>query len=164
MAYELDRLLHEYSNAFCDGKRSRKFQPFINDENELNEVIEDIWDVVNKANLIEYFMMDFEENKKILSKFYEKYYKERSKYTRHISSLHINNDNDAFEYIFNNCLDDVGCARNGVKINGKKFGCCLITLFNYNVNKRNLFYRKAEEFMQQCNEKWKSLIILGICT
>ena len=157
-AYELDRLLQEYSNKFCDGKTSRKFQPFINDENELNEVIEDIWEIVNKANLIEYFMMDFEENKKILTKFYEKYYRERSKYTRHISSLHISNDNDAIEYIFNNCLDDVGSSRNGVKINGKKFGCCLIKLFNYNVNNRNLFYRKAEEFMQQCNEKWKNLV------
>ena len=157
-AYELDRILQDYSNAFCDGKTSRKFQPFINDENELNEVIEDLWDVINKANLIEYFMLDFEENKKILTKFYNKYYKERSKYTHHISSLHISNDNDAFEYIFNNCLDDVGVARNGVKINGKKFGCCLIKLFNYNVNNRNLFYRKAEEFMQQCNEKWKGLV------
>lgn len=63
-AYELDRILQDYSNAFCDGKTSRKFQPFINDENELNEVIEDLWDVINKANLIEYFMLDLKKIKK----------------------------------------------------------------------------------------------------
>ena len=157
-AYALDCVLQEYSNAFCDCKTSRKCQPYVNNENELNDIMGDLWNIVNRANLHEYFMMNFEENKRILIDFYEQFNKERNKYTHEINSIHVNNDNDAMEYIFHNCLDDIGYARNGVKINGEKFGCCLIKLFNYNVNNRNQFFGKAEYFMKQCNDRWRSTI------
>ena len=157
-AYYLDCILQEYSNAFCDCKTSRKCQPYVNNENELNEIMGDLWNIVNKANLIEFFMMNFDENKKILNNFYEKFNKDRNKYTHQINSIRISNDKDAMEYIFNNCLDDIGVARNGVKINAKRFGCCLIKLFNYNIYNKNAFFGKAEQFMRQCNDRWKGII------
>ena len=157
-AYAFDCVLQEYSNAFCDCKTSRKCQPFVNNDNELNEIMGDLWNIVNKANLHEFFMMNIEQNKRILSEFYEKFNGERNIYTHQINSLRIGNDHEAMEYIFNNCLDEIGYARNGVKINAENFGCCLIKLFNYNVNNRNQFFGKAEHFMIQCNERWKKII------
>ena len=62
-------------------------------------------------------MMNIEQNKKILNDFYEEFNKERNKYTYKINSIHVGNDNEAIEYIFNNCLDEIGYSRNGVKIN-----------------------------------------------
>ena len=157
-AYALDCILQEYSNSFCDCKTSRRCQPFVNNENDLKEIMSDLWNIVNRANLHEYFIMNLEQNKKILNDFYENFYRERNKYTHEINSIHIGNDNEAIEYIFNHCLDEIGYCRNGVKINGEKFGCCLIKLFNYNVNNREQFFNKAAYFMNQCNERWKKII------
>ena len=47
---------------------------------------------------------------------------------------------------------------NGLKINGEKFGYCLVKLFNYNVNNKNNFIGKGEYFMNQYNERWKKTI------
>ena len=157
-AYEFDRILQEYSNAFCDCKTSRKCQPYVTNDGELNDIMGDLWNIVNKANLHEFFLMNIQHNKKILNDFYEEFNKKRNKYTHQINQMRIGNDNEAMEYIFNNCLDEIGYARNGVKINAEKFGCCLIKLFNYNVNNRNHFFGKAEHFMIQCNERWKKRI------
>ena len=157
-AYAFDCVLQEYSNSFCDCKTSRRFQPYVKNENELNEIMGDLWNIVNRANLYEFFMINIEQNKKILNDFYEEFNKERNKYTYKINSIHVGNDNEAIEYIFNNCLDEIGYSRNGVKINGEKFGCCLVKLFNYNVNNKNNFIGKGEYFMNQCNERWKKTI------
>ena len=157
-AYAFDCALQEYSNAFCDCKTSRKCQPYVNNDNDLNDIMADLWNIVNRANLHEFFMMNFDQNKKILNDFYEKFNRERNKYTHKINSIRVFNDKDAMEYIFNNCIDEIGYERNGVKINGEKFGCCLIKLFNFNVNNRNQFFNKAENFMYQCNERWKNTI------
>ena len=157
-AYALDCALQEYSNNFCDCKTSRRCQPFVNNENDLNDIMGDLWNIVNRANLVEFFMMNIEENKQLLNNFYEKFQKERNAFTHKINSLHIGNDHEAMEYIFNNCLDEVGYARNGVKIIPEKFGCCLIKLFNYNVNNKNMFFGKAEQFMRQCNDRWRGMI------
>ena len=40
-AYEFDRVLQQYSNNFCECKTSRRFQPYVNNENELNEIERD---------------------------------------------------------------------------------------------------------------------------
>ena len=157
-AYVFDCVLQEYSNSFCDCKTSRRSQPFVKNENELNEIIGDLWNIVNRANLYEFFMMNIEQNKKILNDFYEKFNKERNKYTHKINSINVGNDNEALEYIFNICLDEIGYSRYGVKINEEKFGCCLVKLFNYNVNNKNNFIGKGEYFMNQCNERWKKTI------
>ena len=158
-AYSLDCILQEYSNAFCDCKTSRRCQPFVNNENDLKEIMGDLWNIVNRANLHEYFMINIEQNKKILSNFYENFYRERNKYTHEINSIQVRNDNEAMEFIFSQCLDEIGYSRNGVKLNAEKFGFCLIKLFNYNVSNREQFFGKAEYFINQCNERWKKIII-----
>ena len=157
-AYAFDCVLQEYSNSFCDCKTSRKCQPFVRSQTDLNEIMSDLWNIVNRSNLYEYFMMNIGENKRLLNEFYEKFNSDRNKYTHKINSIHVGNDNDAMEYIFKNCLDEIGYARNGVKIKAEKFGCCLIKLFNYNVNNRNQFFAKAENFMNLCNKRWKETI------
>ena len=158
-AYSLDCILQEYSNAFCDCKTSRRCQPFVNNENDLKEIMGDLWNIVNRANLHEYFMINIEQNKKLLSDFYENFYRERNKYTHEINSIHVGNDTEAMEFIFRQCLDEIGYSRNGVKLNAEKFGFCLIKLFNYNVSNRDQFFGKAEYFINQCNERWKKIII-----
>ena len=157
-AYAFDCVLQDYSNSFCDCKTSRRCQPYTNNETDLNEIMGDLWNIVNRANLHDFFMMNIELNKRLLSDFYEEFNKERNKYTHEINSIRVGNDNEAMEYIFHNCLEEIGYERNGVKINAEKFGCCLIKLFNYNVGNRNQFFAKAEHIMFQCNERWKRTI------
>ena len=157
-AYAFDCVLQEYSNNFCDCKTSRRCQPFVNNENDLNDILGDLWNIVDRANLVEYFMMNFEQNKQLLNNFYEKFQRDKNAFTHKINSLHIGNDHEAMEYIFNNCLDEIGYSRNGVKIIPEKFGWCLIKLFNYNINNKNTFFGKAEQFMRQCNDRWRGMI------
>ena len=157
-AYEFDKILQEYSNKFCDCKTQRKFQPFVNNENELNEIEKDLWELINKANLYEFFMINVNDNKKILENYYNKYSKDKSCFIQEINNLNINNDNDCINYVFNNALKEIGYNRNGVKIDENKFGNCLVKLFNNNISNKSLFLSKAEYIMNSCNSRWQSII------
>ena len=58
-----------------------------------------LWEIcgifVNRINLYEFFMMNIDQNKKVLNDFYEEFNKERNKYTHKINSIHVGNDNEA---------------------------------------------------------------------
>ena len=157
-AYEFDRVLQQYSNNFCECKTSRRFQPYVNNENELNEIERDLWDLINRANLSEFFMMNINENKKILENYYNNYTKDKSALIPEINKLNIKNDNDAINYVFNNCLKEVGYGRNGVKIDEIKFGNCLAKLFNNNISNKSEFLSKGEYIMKSCNSRWQGEI------
>ena len=157
-AYEFDKVLQQYSNNFCECKTSRRFQPYVNNDNELNEIERDLWDLINKANLSEFFMININENKNILENYYNNYNKEKSKFISDINQLNIRSDNEAIDYIFNNCLKEVGYNRRGVKIDEIKFGNCLTKLFNNNISNKSSFFSKAEYIMSSCNSRWQNII------
>ena len=157
-AYEFDKVLQQYSNNFCECKTSRRFQPYVNNENELNEIERDLWDLINKANLSEFFMININENKNILENYYNNYNKDKSTFISDINKLNIKSDNDAIDYIFNNCLKEVGYNRRGVKIDEIKFGNCLTKLFNNNISNKSSFFSKAEYIMSSCNSRWQKII------
>ena len=157
-AYEFDKVLQQYSNNFCECKTVRKFQPYVNNENELNEIERDLWDLINKANLSEFFMININENKKILENYYNIYNKNKSAIISEINKLNIRTDNDAINYIFDNGLKEVGYNRSGVKIDEIKFGNCLAKLFNNNISNKASFFSKAEYIMKSCNSRWQSII------
>ena len=157
-AYEFDRVLQQYSNNFCECKTSRRFQPYVNNENELNEIERDLWDLINRSSLSEFFMMNINENKKILENYYNNYTKDKSALIPEINKLNIKNDNDAINYVFNNCLKEVGYGRNGVKIDEIKFGNCLAKLFNNNISNKSEFLSKGEYIMKSCNSRWQGEI------
>ena len=113
-----------FSDNFCDCKTKFKFQPYIHNEAELNEVCGELMRLVNNANLHEYFHFNIEERKKELNSYYEEYEKDKEKYK--INEVHINNENGLFDYFFNNCIDKLGEERNGVVIDMDKFGPALI--------------------------------------
>ena len=157
-AYEFDKVLQQYSNNFCECKTARKFQPYVNNENDLNEIERDLWDLINKANLSEFFMININDNKKILENYYNIYNKNKSAIISEINKLNIRSDNDAINYIFDNALKEVGYNRNGVKIDEIKFGNCLAKLFNNNISNKSSFFSKAEYIMNSCNSLWQSII------
>ena len=157
-AYEFDKVLQQYSNNFCECKTSRRFQPYVNNDNELNEIERDLWDLINKANLSEFFMININENKNILENYHNNYNKEKSKFISDINQLNIRSDNEAIDYIFNNCLKEVGYNRRGVKIDEIKFGNCLTKLFNNNISNKSSFFSKAEYIMSSCNSRWQNII------
>ena len=157
-AYEFDKVLQNYSNNFCDCKTARRFQPFVNNENELNEIERDLWDLINKANLYEFFMININENKKILENYYIRYHKDKSALISDINNLGIRSDNDAINYVFDKCLKEIGYKRNGVIIDEIKFGNCLTKLFNNNISNKSSFFSKAEDIMKACNSRWQNII------
>ena len=157
-AYEFDKILSQYSNDFCDCKTSRKFQPFVHNENELNEIESDLWNLINRANLYEFFMINIPENKKILDNYYSQYTQDKNQFNTEINSIRIYNDNDAINYIFDKCLKNIGYSRNGVIIDEIKFGTCITKLFNNNISNKTSFYSKAEKIMNDCNTRWKQTI------
>ena len=157
-AYEFDKVLQIYSNNFCECKTQRKFQPYVNNENDLNEIEKDIWDIINKTNLYEFFMININNNKKLLENYYNEYTKDKTVFNQDINKLNIKNDNEAINYVFGNCLKRVGYERNGVEIDEIKFGNCLTKLFNNNISNKSSFFSKAESIMKSCNSRWGSII------
>ena len=159
-AYELDKILMAFSDNFCDCKTKFKFQPYIHNEAELNEVCGELMRLVNNANLHEYFHFNIEERKKELNSYYEEYEKDKEKYK--INEVHINNENGLFDYFFNNCIDKLGEERNGVVIDMDKFGPALI---KFSKNKGEFIF-KAEKMMKTSNDKWteksKQMLAQGI--
>ena len=154
-AYEFDKILQTYSNNFCDCKTSKRFQPYVNNENELNEIEKDLWDLINKANLSEFFLLNINDNLKILDNYYTQYTQNKIKNNLEIN---IKNDDEAINYIFDKCLKEIGYKRYGVKIDEIKFGNCINKLFNGNISNKSLFYSKAEYIMKSCNNRWTKII------
>ena len=61
VSYELDKILVNYSNLFYNRKVRAKSAPYINNINDIDEIIEEIDEEINKNKLEEYFYISLEK-------------------------------------------------------------------------------------------------------
>ena len=73
VAYELDKILVNYSEAFYEKKVECNCAPFINNEKDLNEVMEEISKIVIKNNFEEFFLINMSKNLTNFKNFYKIY-------------------------------------------------------------------------------------------
>ena len=142
-AYELDKILMNYSSLFSQKKVSCKSAPYIYKINDIEEIIKEIKDYIIKGKLEEFFMIDenkyINEFKDIYEKLKNEEYKKDFLYKKNIlineiiknyenkdkrenKENKINKINEIFtniNYIFNlisKCCINYGYERFGVKI------------------------------------------------
>lgn len=126
-AYALDKVYTEFSDKFCECKSQFKFQPYVKNEDELNQIMNELRNLVYKQNLYEYFMINIGQNRKLMEEFYDDFSKDRGKYQDQLNRVNIHNDGMAFDYLYNQCLDKLGEERNGVVVLKEKFGCAFFS-------------------------------------
>ncbi len=158
-AYELDKVLVQFSDNFCDCKTRFNFQPFVHNEAQLNQIIGELYGIVGRQNLHEFFMIDGNRNKNELEKAYDEFNSNRDKYNNKINELHwINNDTNAFEYFYNHCLDKIGEERNGVQIKSLEFVSMIFKLFHGHLPNKNDFFGKMNQFIGTSNDRWRNSV------
>ena len=165
-AYSLDKVLGEFSDRFCECKSQFKFQPYVHNDEQLNQIMNEVRNIVFKKNLHEYFNLNIGNCRKLMEEFYDDFSKDRNKYQDDLNKVNIHNDGMAFDYLFNQCLDKLGEERNGVIVLKEKFGCALVKLYRNNLPNKNDFLNKCENLMKGCNDRWngnvKNMLELGI--
>ena len=173
VSYELDKLLVNYSNLFFEGKVSCENAPYINNENDLNNVIEDIKKRILRENFEEFFLIPIEDYISEFMDFYKKLEKEQSYsiqrtnlfnelekeyniFTNEQGKL-ILNDATLYDLIALKCYN-YGESRFGVKINIEFVS--MLLLENFRDKKTNTyqnqfyFIKLVKKFFNKINEDW----------
>ena len=159
-SYELDKILTNFSNDFCDSKSNVKCQPNCNNEKDLNDIMEEIRNLIDKENLYEYFIIDADEKLKILDNFWEEVNKPENKnlYAEKIANINFKNENEVIEFLFQNCLENLGENRNKSNINIEILGCCVAKLIGEKFDTKTDFKEKCEQILDIINTKIKNYI------
>ena len=148
-AYDLDNILQNFSNKFALSKTKLDFQPYCHDEKELYIIINEISNLIENANLYEYFMI----NENLMNNNLNKYYDEN------IGNKNNLKDNfkekDILNFLYSECLCKLGEKRNGVLIDISKFEKYLLYLINNSENKEK-FLESMSKLINNCNTKWKN--------
>ena len=159
-SYALDKILINFSNAFCESKSNVKCQPYCSNEKDLNDIMTEIKNLIDKENLFEYFIIDPNEKIKILDDFWENANKPENKnlYEAKIANLNFQNENEVIEFLFNNCLENLGENRNKTNINIEILGCCVAKLIGEKFDTKINFRVKCEQILDEINKKIKNYI------
>ena len=173
VSYELDKLLVNYSNLFLNGKVSCESAPYINNENDLNLVIDDIKKTILRENFEEFFLIPIEDYISKFMDFYKKLEKEQSysiKRTHLFNELEkkynittneqgklILNDATLYDLISLKCYN-YGESRFGIKINIEFVS--MLLLENFRDKKSNTYQNEfhfiqiVKRFINKINEDW----------
>ncbi len=173
VAYELDKLLVNYSNLFFEKKVGCESASYLNNDNELKEVIEEMRKRVLRENLEEFFLIPIENYISKFTEFYQNLEKDQSysiKRNYLFNELEKNfnilkneegrlilNDATLYDLIYFNCTN-YGESRFGIKVNVEFVS--MLLLENYRDEKTNSypnefnFLKEVKKFINKINEDW----------
>ncbi len=173
IAYELDKLLVNYSNLFFERKVGCESAPYLNNETDLNNAIEEMRTRILRENLEEYCLIPIEEYLTKFQEFYQNLDKDQSfidkrnlllKDLENIFNIKTNASgrlmlNDATIYdLFSYYCSNYGESRFGIKINIELVS--MLLLENYRDNNTNSyqnefnFLKEAKKFINKINDYW----------
>lgn len=159
-AYELDKLILDYSQRFAEKKVSTKSAPFVNNENDLNDLISELSNEIYRKNFEEYFLVSIENNIEEFISFYKSYKKNFEQYLnkkKYLASkliekkLNFNSENDIYQIILESA-DNYGASRHGVNINCEFISILLIK----EGFSESQFLAEVKKYLNRLNEDWKT--------
>jgi glycogen debranching enzyme len=163
VAYELDKVLFDYSKRYSEKRVSCKASPFIYNDNDLNELICELSGIVNKQNFEEYFMISLDHYVPIFENHYNEYKKElgdclqKRKFL--LNKLKENkkdqcNENDVFQLISDACVN-YGQRRFGVELDNIEFVGLLLLKDEY-IHKSCLseYIADLKKILNRINNTW----------
>ena len=177
VAYELDKILIDYSKLFAEKKVLCKSAPYINNINDIEEIISEIHTYLNKGELEQFFMISEEKYINEFKIFYNKLKDEEFKkqfmnkkeiLLNEIVKQYANKEEKIKEiftdinYIYNlilKCCINYGYERFGVKICIEFMSIIILQSFK-ELNKtnklppENIFLKDIKSFIEIINQQW----------
>jgi glycogen debranching enzyme len=169
-AYEIDKLLLNYSYRFADRKVTARCAPYINNENDLNELMTEVSQEIYKLNFEEFFLIGIERYYEEFRIFYQKMRKNIKEFVskknflleqlRTQGGIAINTqhnlDNLIFDLIFEGCTLH-GASRYGVELNVEFVSLLVMHYLNEDNNKtanENGFIQEVKRYLNRANDFW----------
>jgi len=171
-AYELEVILLNYSQRYSDKKVSCASAPYINNENDLRELINELSREVYKKNLEEYFLIAIDkyipEFQNVYSEFKEDFSTYLSKKNYLIKKLQDLDkagkidEKNVCDLIYDSC-SNYGVERYGVEINAE-FVSILVLSSMDNKPSESEFLKQIKIYLNKINDIWhkKSKDFLGV--
>ena len=172
-AYELDKLLVNYSNLFYEKKVGCQCAPYINNENDLDDAIEEIKKKIWRENLEEYFLIEIEDCITKFQEFYQNldkdqaYAMKRSYLFNELENnfgIRVNskgrlilNEDNLYDLISHSC-NNFGEKKFGVKIETEFVAMLILETTrdkktNTYINEFN-FLKEVKKYINKINEEW----------
>ena len=178
VSYELDKILIKYSKLFAAKKVSYKLAPYIYNISNINQIISEISNYIDKANLEEFFMISEEKYLNKFKNFHMSFKNEEFRKNYLIKKNIVLNEIDkAFEgdreeklnqiltdfnymirLISQSCIN-YGYERLGVKMCVEFVGIIIIESYKEKNNTKKIpsernFLKEVQYFIKIINEKW----------
>ena len=180
VSYELDKILVNYSNLFYQKKVRCDSAPYINDMNDINDIMEEIKEEITRNKLEEFFYVSLEKYFVNFKNYYQKILKNLknqnviNKLSMLINELkiafktqnnirniiNINSRNSLSGIILKTCTN-YGYKRYGVEINVEFLSLLIISL--YHLEKKGIpteyyFLKEIKTYIENINNIWKDKI------
>ena len=178
VSFELDKILVNYSNLFYHKKVKCKSAPYVNNINDIDEIIEEIGEEIDKNKLEEFFYVSLDKYFKNFKNYYQNilrnlknnYFinkistliKELKKSFQNVQDIRTitNNKNALCEIILKVC-NKYGYERFGVEINVEFVSLLIISLYNFEnkgIRTEYYFLKEIKVYIELINNKWKEKI------
>jgi len=160
VSYELDKLILDFSHRFSEKKVRSKSAPFINNENDLNDLISELSNEIYKKNFEEYFLISIEKIIEDFINFFKSYKKNFEDYLRKKKylankllekKLNFCNETHIYQLILESA-DNYGAERYGVKINTEFISILLIK----DGFSENQFLAEVKKYLNRLNDDWRN--------
>ena len=177
-SYELDKILVNYSNSFYNKNVKCESAPYINNINDVNEIIKEIYGEINKSKLEEFFYISLEKHFVLFKNYYPNILKnlknknfitkisvlinELKNAFRNVNNIKniINNKKNISEIILKVC-NNYGYKRYGVEMNIEFVSLLIISLYHFEkkgIPTEYYFLKEIKKYIETINNMWKERI------
>ena len=178
VAYELDKILVNYSNLFYQKEVKCKSAPYINNINDINEIIKELNEQIINNKLEEFYYISLEKNFIHFKNYYQNILKnlknkafinkisvlinELKKSFKNVNNVRnvINNKKSISEIILKVC-NKYGYKRYGVEINIEFVSLLIIALYHFEkkgIPTEYYFLKEIKIYIEIINNLWKEKI------
>ena len=178
VSYELDKILVNYSDSFYNRKVRCKSAPYINNINDVNEIIKELYGEINKSKLEEFFYISLEKHFVQFKNYYPNILKnlknknfitkisvlinELKNSFRNMNNIKniINNKRNISEIILKVCKN-YGYKRFGVEMNIEFVSLLIISLYHFEkkgIPTEYYFLKEIKKYIETINNIWKEKI------
>jgi hypothetical protein len=163
VAYEMDKILLEYSKRYAEKRVSCKGAPFIYNDSDLNELIGELSNIISKQNYEEFFMISLDKYIPHFEDFYNEYKKDMIGFLEKrqfvLTKLKENNksqynENDVYQIFYDSCIN-YGAKRFGVELENLEFTCLILLKEEY-LKKQSLieYIADLKKYFNKVNSAW----------
>lgn len=162
-AYELDKLLLDFSSRYSERKVSCRSAPTINSDNDLNDLISEVSKEIYRKNFEEFFLIKLESYIAAFENYFKDYKNDIKEFIAKrnylekkfkFRNINLDNDNQIYDVILESC-QNYGAQRYGVTLNVEFVSLLIIKdpQIYYNMSD---FIKDVKKYINKVNDHWLS--------